>query len=106
MVPQLRSEVTVMCVVEHSKATKAKQGDGNLVSHFVSLALLLCFIRLTTSCGGASQSALSASPSANSAVALSLTPDGATVASRDQIQFTARVSGTSNTAVRWLASAG
>jgi hypothetical protein len=106
MVPQLRSEVTVMCVVEHSKATKAKQGDGNLVSHFVSLALLLCFIRLTTACGGASQSALSASPSANSAVALSLTPDGATVASRDQIQFTARVSGTSNTAVRWSASAG
>ncbi|HZW95573.1 MAG TPA: Ig domain-containing protein [Candidatus Eremiobacteraceae bacterium] len=69
------------------------------------LVLLLSFslIGLTLACGAASQSTGSAS---NSAAALTLTPSSATVASQEQLQFTANVSGTSNTAVNWSASAG
>jgi hypothetical protein len=69
-----------------------------------SLALVLCLIVLAVSCSTISSSSISI-PS-NSPTSLSLTPDNATVESLAHLQFTARVSGTANTAVTWSASAG
>jgi Putative Ig domain len=78
-------------------------GVRNALSHFLVLVVLLSLAGLTTSCGSAAQSANSTNPSTAS---LALTPDSATVASLQQLQFTARVSGSANTAVSWSASAG
>lgn len=78
-------------------------GVQNPISHFFVLLLLLSLAGLTTSCGSAAQGANSSNPSTAS---LALTPDSATVASLQQLQFTARVSGSANTAVSWSASAG
>jgi len=86
------------------------RGTRNLNLHLVFLALLLCLTGLTAACGSASQAATPAATSSSSAEnpssALSLTPDTATLTSLEQLQFTARVSGTANTAVTWSASAG
>ncbi|MFZ0418134.1 MAG: putative Ig domain-containing protein [Candidatus Sulfotelmatobacter sp.] len=77
--------------------------DRKFIPIFLVLFPLLSLIGLTVACGAAPQSAGSTS---NSAAALTLTPSSATVASQEQLQFTANVSGTPNTAVNWSASAG
>lgn len=91
-----------MCNVQHSRALSRP-----ILSQFFIFALVLFLIVLSTACG-TSPNASVASPSSNSSSSsgLSLTPSSATVASMEQLQFTARISGTSNTAVTWTASAG
>jgi Putative Ig domain len=91
-----------MCDIRHL-AGKGYRGDRDLIPNFLVLSLLLCLTGLTTACGAPSQSASSAS---SSSTALSLSPGSATLASLEQLQFTARISGTPNTAVTWSASAG
>ncbi len=89
--------------VGHLKRAQRYCGVRNPISHFLVLLLLLSLAGLTTSCGSAAQGANSTNPSTAS---LALTPDSATVVSLQQLQFTARVSGSANTAVSWSASAG
>jgi hypothetical protein len=79
-------------------------GSRRFSFHSLALVLLLSSIGLTSGCGFLSQSSPS-SPS-NPITSLSLTPDNATIGSSQQIQFTARVRGTANTAVTWSVSAG
>ncbi|MGA2966955.1 MAG: Ig domain-containing protein [Terriglobales bacterium] len=63
------------------------------------LVLLLAIALIATSCGGlASQS--------NGNVKIAVSPTGATLSSNQTQQFTASVSGTSNTGVTWSATAG
>jgi hypothetical protein len=85
------------------------RGTRSLNLNLVFVGLLLGFTGLTCGCNGVQQTATS-NPSAataeNPSSALSLTPDSATLTSLEQLQFTARVSGTANTAVTWSASAG
>jgi hypothetical protein len=84
-------------------ASTKNSRDRKFVPTFLVLLPLLSLIGLTVACGAAPQSAGSTS---NSVAALTLTPSSATVASQEQLQFAANVSGTSNTAVNWSASAG
>src|ERR1035441_9183406 len=85
-----------MCDVRHS--------NTNVIPNFVVLLFLLCLSGLTAGCGAAVPSAAGTSGAAPSA--LSISPGAATVASMEQLQFTARESRTSNTAVTWSATAG
>ncbi len=92
-----------MCDAGHLEVAKAYRAGKNLVPNVLVISLLLCLTGLTAACGASSQSASTASPSA---AMLSLSPGSATLASQEQLQFTARVSGTPNTAVTWSVSAG
>ena len=94
-----------MCNVEHLEVATGDRGDRNLILNLVVLLLLLCLAGFTAACGAVSQSAAGTSGAAPS-TALSISPGSATVASMERLQFTARVRGTSNTAVTWSASAG
>jgi len=89
--------------VEYLKRAQRYCGVRNPISHLFVPLLVLSLAWLTTSCGTTAQGAGSITPSTAS---LALTPDSATVASLQQLQFTARVSGSANTAVSWSASAG
>jgi putative Ig domain-containing protein len=89
--------------VGYLKRAQRYCGVRNPISHFLVLPLLLSLAWLAASCGSAAQGSNSSNPSTAS---LALTPDSATVASLQQLQFTARVSGSANTAVSWSASAG
>jgi Putative Ig domain len=87
----------------HLKVAKRIPGGSSLLPNLAVVSLLLCLAGVTTSCGSLpSQSGGSSA----SATALSLSPNGATVASQEQLQFIARISGSPNTAVIWAASAG
>src|SRR5271163_3583012 len=89
--------------VEYLKRAQRYCGVRNPISHLFVPLLVLSLAWLTTSCGTTAQGAGSTTASTAS---LALTPDSATVASLQQLQFTARVSGSANTAVSWSASAG
>ena len=84
------------------------RGDRTLIRNFVIVSLLLCLAGLTTACGSLpSQTSGTGNPATSKAsTAVSVSPDTATVASQQQLQFTARISGSPNTAVTWSASAG
>lgn len=69
------------------------------------VAVLLGLISLLVACSSLSQGP-SSNSTTNPAAGFSLTPNGVTVTSLQQVQFTARVTGTANTAVMWSASAG
>jgi len=90
----------------HRSAPKGYRAYRILIANLLFLSLLLCLTGLIVACGTASQSASSASPSTSSSADISLSPGSATVVSLEQLQFTARISGTANTAVTWSASAG
>lgn len=88
---------------------KAPSCDRNRFSARILPSVLVLFaMGLTTSCVSVSTPAPASSlvNNATDANALALTPDTATVASQGQVQFTARISGSSNTAVTWMASGG
>ena len=96
-----------MCHVGCLNRAKQPCNQRNSKLQFIVLPFLLCLAGLITSCGSGSQSATATNPvSTDSYPALLLTPGSATVASSQQVQFTARVRGTPNTAVSWSASAG
>jgi hypothetical protein len=88
----------------HLEMAKRYRGNGRLTSNFVVASLLLCLTGLT-GCGSLQTSRL-APASSNSSTTLTISPDSASAASQAQIQFTARISGSPNTAVTWSASAG
>jgi Putative Ig domain len=94
-----------MCDARHLESAKCNRGERNLILHILILSLLLCLAGLTTACGTLSQTANTNSANSPSTL-LSLTPGNATVAAMQQLQFTAKISGTANTAVTWSASAG
>ncbi|MCU1304275.1 MAG: hypothetical protein JWQ87_4559 [Candidatus Sulfotelmatobacter sp.] len=88
-------------VVKHTR------DDKFLISIVIFVSTLLCLTGLTVGCGSLSSSQNAASSSANgSSPRLTLSPDTATVASLDKLQFVARVSGSSNTTVTWSTTAG
>jgi hypothetical protein len=95
-----------MSDTKHLPAPKSYFPHRNLIANLQLSSLLLGFAGLMAGCGGASQIANLASPPANSSPAISLSPGSATVGSQEQLQFTARLSGTADTAVTWSASAG
>jgi hypothetical protein len=97
-----------MCDVRHSQLAESNRRDGSLIPNFVVFFLLFCLICLTgliTGCGAALQSG-AGTPRAVTPTGLSLSPGTATVTSMKHLQFTARISGTTNTSVTWSASAG
>src|ERR1700728_3324474 len=97
-----------MCDVRHVQVAKRNRSDGSLIPNFIVSFLLFCLICLTsliTGCGAALQNGAGAS-AAVAPTGLSLSPGTATVASMKHLQFTARVSGTTNTIVTWSTSAG
>ena len=86
---------------------KDYRGDRRLIPNFVLVAFLLCLVGLTACNTLPPQNAGSSGGSnSNSSTALSLFPNSASLTSSEQLQFTARISGTANTAVTWSASAG
>jgi hypothetical protein len=94
-----------MRYARHVEVAKRTRGVRNLFPNLVVVSLLVCVIGLTAGCGSLpSQSAGTAG--SNVATVLSLSPDRATVASQEKLQFIAQISGTPNTAVTWAASAG
>src|SRR5258708_31389917 len=97
-----------MCEARQLEFAKRARGERNPVVNPVAVAFLLCLTIATTGCGslGSQNTGSGSAGSSNSPVALSLPPSSATLASLQQLQFTARVSGTSNTAVTWSTSAG
>ena len=97
-----------MCDVRHVQVAERNRSDGSLIPNFIVSFLLFCLICLTsliTGCGAALQNGAGAS-AAVAPTGLSLSPGTATVASMKHLQFTARVSGTTNTIVTWSTSAG
>jgi hypothetical protein len=89
----------------HLAVTKRNLGNKKLIPNLVVVSFLLCLTGLTAGCGSLPQSAGAASTS-NSSASVSLSPNNATMGSSEKLQFTARISGTPNTAVTWSASAG
>src|ERR1700676_2095521 len=98
-----------MCKARRLEVAKCSRGDRNLIPNFVVVSLLLCLAGLTTACSSlpsqTGTAGSSTSPSSNS-TRISLSPGSATLGSQQQLQFTARISGSDNTAVTWSASAG
>jgi len=90
--------------VRRFEVARRDRGNRSFTSNFVVASLLLCLTGLT-GCGSFS-SQTPGSASATSATTLTVSPDSTSAASQAQIQFTARVSGSPNTAVTWSASAG
>jgi len=94
--------------VRHLQVAERNRSDGSLIPNFIVFFLLFCLICLTcliTACGAALQSGAGTS-GAVAPAGLSLSPGTATVASMKHLQFTARISGTTNTSVTWSASGG
>ena len=97
-----------MCDVRHLQVAERSRSDGILIPNFVVFFLLFGLICLTcviTGCGAALQSGAGTS-GAVAPTGFSLSPGTATVASMKHLQFTARISGTTNTSVTWSASGG
>src|SRR6202050_5482694 len=95
-----------MSNTKHLPAPRSYRPHRNLIANLLLSSLLLCFAGLMAGCGSASQIASLASLPTNSSPHISLSPGSATVGSQEQLQFTARLSGTADTAVTWSASAG
>ena len=97
-----------MCKARRLEVAKCSRGDRNLILNFVVVSLLLCLAGLTTACSSLpSQTGTGATTSPNSySTGISLSPGSATLSSLQQLQFTARITGSANTAVTWSASAG
>jgi hypothetical protein len=96
-----------MCETGRLDVAEYYRNERSHALNVVVMALLLCLAGLTTACGSVSSSQGSGVPSSsNTSPGLSLSPGTATVTSQQRLQFTARVSGTSETAVTWSASAG
>jgi hypothetical protein len=93
----------------HLEVAKRSRDDRNLIPNCVVVSLLLCLAGLTTACNflpsqtGTTRSSTSTS---SDSTGISLSPGSATLASLQQLRFTARISGSANTAVTWSASAG
>src|SRR6478609_8800326 len=87
--------------------TKRSSSPGNTFSaHFLlSNVVILAATCLSLSCGGTSNSNSSPTTPAPTSqnVSISVSPIGATIAPNGSQQFTATVSGTSNTSVTWSA---
>ena len=97
-----------MCEVEHQETTEHFRRHRNQIPNIIVLSLLLvlgCLIAITTACSAALPSAAE-TPAAIPASTISLSPGTATVASLEQVQFTAHVSGKSRPRLTWSASAG
>ena len=90
----------------HLEVAKRTVGDRNLIPNIVVTALLLCLTGLTAACGSLPSQSAGTTNASTPSTALSLSPNSATVASQEQLQFIARISGTPNTAVTWSATAG
>jgi hypothetical protein len=86
------------------QAAKRDRRNRSVIANLIVVSLLLGLTGLTIACGANSQSGTVSSDAP--AAAISLSPGAATLASLEQLQFTAHVSGTPNTAVTWSASAG
>ena len=83
--------------------------DGFLIPNVVILSLLIGLSGLTVGCNSlpSSQNAANSSGTLpNTSPTLTLSPNAATVASLAKLQFIARISGSSNTAVTWSTTAG
>lgn len=93
-----------MCSLWLLQGARVRRYGRSNARNYCSLTLLFFLIVLAVACSTTSSNTATSSP--NPSISLSLTPDSATVGSLAQLQFTARVSGTSNTAVTWSASAG
>lgn len=93
-----------MRILGHLESRTFRQHGCEFNLQLVPLALLVCLTVLDIGCSTTSSNSIATSSS--SLPSVSVTPDNATVASQAQLQFTARVSGTANTAVTWVASAG
>lgn len=92
-----------------SGMAKAYRADKDLIPNFLVLSLLLCIAVLTTACATPSQGASSTSNNTSTGetgATISISPSIASLISEGQQQFTAKVSGTPNTAVTWSASTG
>jgi hypothetical protein len=83
------------------EAAERGRRNRSVVAGFIVVSTLLSLTGLTVACGSSQNAA-----GGSSAPTLSVSPGAATVASLEQVQFTAHVSGTPNTAVTWSASAG
>lgn len=97
-----------MCEVKHSETAERFRRHKNQIPNIVALSLLLsigCLIAITTGCSAAVQSA-GVTPEAIPTSTIALSPGTATVASMEQLQFTAHVSGNSRPTLIWAASAG
>jgi hypothetical protein len=70
------------------------------------LILLMAVALITTSCGTVAQAARAENGSGGGNVKVSVSPTSATLFSKQKQQFTATVSGTSDTGVTWSATAG
>jgi Putative Ig domain len=78
----------------------------NIIANLLVLSFLLALACVMAACGSASQGASSVASLENSSTAISLSPSTGTVASLGQLQFTASMRGTANTAVTWWSNAG
>ena len=84
----------------HSRFSRA------LAQRLSVFILLLAGALMTTSCGTAAQAANAQNGGGGGNVKVSVSPTSATLFSNQKQQFTATVSGTSNTGVTWSATAG
>src|SRR6266853_6261081 len=75
----------------------------SVVSIFLPLCSILCVAIASCSGGG---SGLGVTPPPAEPVSISISPTSATVQSGNKQQFTATVTGSTNTAVTWSASSG
>jgi hypothetical protein len=92
-----------MVVFPRGSTRKQRKSFGIFIDNLVCLLLATGLIA-STGCAGIS--AVGSPPSTSNPVTISISPSNATVESGGSLQFTALVSGTSKTAVTWLASAG
>jgi hypothetical protein len=96
--------------MQEAKALKmfeSNRGNRRFIVYSVFFLVLFYVVVLSACNSLPSQSAGSTSaPASNSASEVFLSPESATVASLEQLQFVARIRGTASTGVRWSSSAG
>jgi hypothetical protein len=90
----------------HQEFTKSDNVASNLIPNFLLLSLLLCLTGLTLACGTSPVSNNISGATAPIGAAVSISPNVASITSQEQQQFTAKISGSPNTAVNWSASGG
>jgi hypothetical protein len=88
-----------------------RHGEVGRIFHFVLLALLAlgltsCSLPGIGSDSSSSSNSNTSSSSSTASVILTISPASATVSAGNQQKFTAKVTGTSNTAVTWVADVG
>ena len=84
---------------------ESNRGNRRFIHDFVFLLGLFC-VAFLTACSSLIGNTSSPAANSSSSSALTISPNGATVLSLQQLQFIARVTGTSSTGVKWSASAG